>query len=69
MSRTIYFSSVPYRYYLISITGKAYEVSENEFFSVVGMNRAAVPMYYDSGNINRQCFYLCGELIGFRERR
>ena len=65
----IYQGSYPFKYYLLELlTDTPYEVSEEEFFSVVGYNRSLVPMHYDKDNINRQNFFLGGTMIAYRER-
>lgn len=65
----IYRGSYPFKYYLLEVfTGVPYEVSEDEFFNVVGFDRRIIPMHYDEDNINRQNFFLAGEIIGYRER-
>lgn len=70
MARTIFYQgSYPFKCYLLDIlTNEPYEVSEEEFFSVVGYDRSLVPMHYDKDNINRQNFFLDGNLIAYRER-
>ena len=70
MAKTIFYrGSYPFKYYLLNvITGAPYEVSEEDFFLVVGYNRRLVPMHYDKENINRQNFFMGGNLIGYRER-
>lgn len=70
MGRTmVYFGNRPFKYYLISIiTGNGYEVSEEDFFNVVGTDRRTIPMHYDKENINRQNFFLDSTLIGYRVR-
>lgn len=64
----IYCGTLPFSYYLVDAWGDAYEVSEDEFYSVVGRDRDIIPMSYDSNNINRQNFYCDGLLFGYRER-
>ena len=58
-----------WKYYLLEIFSKSEpcEVSEKEFFEVVGTDRSFIPMEYEPGNINRQNFFLDGTLIGYRE--
>lgn len=69
MRAIFYQGSYPFTYYLVSvITGDSYEVSEDEFFSVVGYDRSLVPMHYNRDNVNRQDFFLDGDLIGYRIR-
>ena len=69
MSKYIFYcGSSPFTYYLLDALSKAYKVSEDEFFSVVGFDRSVVPMEYDFENINRQNFFLNGRLIGYRIR-
>lgn len=62
--------SASWRYYLVSLwEGETdEEVSEKEFYSIVGYDRDAVPMKYDESNINRQNFYsgCSGDLVGYR---
>lgn len=65
-------SVIGWRYYFTSFNGNDYEVSEEEFFELVGYNRRLIPMHYDEHNINRQNFYLYPDrtcLLGFRIRR
>lgn len=66
----IYCSTRPWRYFLAPLFAdfEPIEVSSKEFFECVGYNRSLVPMKYDENNINRQNFYLNGELIAFRFR-
>lgn len=70
MGKTIvYAGGNSFKYYLIEIlTNNGHEVSEEEFFSVVGMDRDIVPMKYNKDNINRQDFFLDDVLIGYRVR-
>lgn len=69
VNKILYQGSYSFKHYLIDLlTDSSYEVSEDEFFSVVGYNRNLVPMHYDKGNINRQNFFLDGTLIAYRER-
>lgn len=70
MGKTIvYEGSYPFKYYLVELlTDTPYEVSEDEFFKVVGYNRRVVPMHYDKENINRQNFYMDNTLIAYRVR-
>ena len=58
----VYCGSAPFRYFITSPfdpydDNQAMEVSEAEFFDLVGFNRDLVPMRYDKNNINRQNFY------------
>lgn len=71
MKKEIYYEgSYPFKYYLTSILlEKSYEVSEKEFFEVIGFDRSLVPMKRDKNNINRQNFFLDNDLIGYRERK
>lgn len=70
MKTIIYQGSCPFIYYLVNgISGEPYKVSEEEFFKVVGYKRSVVPMHYDKDNINRQNFFLDGNLIGYRVRQ
>lgn len=68
--RTIfYMGSYPWRYYNVSwLSGEVEEVTEEEFFALVGYDRVSVPMRYDSKNINRQNFFLNDYIIAYRER-
>ena len=69
MNKLFYYcGSKPFIYYLLDALHKPINVSEDEFFSVVGFDRSLVPMEYDKDNINRQNFFLDGRLIGYRER-
>ena len=70
MIRRIIINFAPaFHYYLKSvIMGDFYEVSEVEFFSVVGYDRDVVKMEYEPGNINRQIFCLNNEVIAYRQR-
>ncbi len=70
MSKIIFYEgSYPFRYYLLGLMDNIpFEVEEAEFFNVVGYDRRLVPMHYDKDNINRQNFFLDGNLIGYRER-
>lgn len=66
----IYEGSYPWKYFLINgLTSEAYEVSEKEFFELVGTDRDVVPMEYEKGNVNRQNFFLDNNIIGYRERQ
>lgn len=58
-------------YYLqdMMVEGEFYEVSENDFWIIVGFDRTLVPMEYEPGNVNRKNFYLGGQLIGYLERK
>lgn len=65
----IFVESGVFKYYLPDLFyGNFYEVSESDFFDVVGTDRNAIPMEYDEGNINRQNFVYKGEIIACRER-
>lgn len=67
--KTILYSTNHFtKHYLIDLLEEPIEVTEEEFFKVVGMDREIVPMRYQEGNVNRQNFYLNDELIGYREK-
>lgn len=51
---------------MIDLLEEPIEVTEEEFFKVVGTDREIVPMRYQEGNVNRQNFYLNDMLIGYR---
>lgn len=69
MKAVFYQGSYPWKYFNISwLTGKAEEVTEENFFKLVGTDRRVVPMHYDKENINRQNFYLNDMLIAYRTR-
>ena len=70
MGKTIIYQSRAGRfvYFLLDLfTEEPEEVTEDEFWDVVGMNRTIVPMEYAPDNINRQNFLLDGRIIGYRE--
>ena len=71
MAKTIiYKGNYPFRYYVQNLLiDEAYEVSEKEFWAVVGYDRSLVTMNYDKDNINRQNFFMDGVLIAYRERK
>lgn len=58
-------------YYLqnMRVEGEFYEVSEKNFWVIVGFDRNLVPMEYEPGNVNRKNFYLDGQLIAYLERK
>jgi len=57
------------RYFLLNaISEEFYEVTETEFFEVVGYDRGIVPMKTDENNINKHNFFLSGEFIGYSIR-
>ena len=69
MATIIYRGSYPFKYYLLDPFGKPIQVTEEEFFDVVGYDRRIVPMKYSKETVNRQNFYLDEKLIGYRIRR
>ena len=71
MAKMIFYQgSYPFKYYLLDLfTNKPYEVSEEDFFEIVGYDRRLVPMHYDKENINRQNFFLGDTLIAYRVRQ
>lgn len=70
MAKTIIYtnSSRFTKHYLIDLFDNAVEVSEQEFFDIVGYDRSIVPMKYEPNNVNRQNFFLNDFLIGYRTR-
>lgn len=69
MQTVIYQGGYPFRYFLLDLfTNEPLEVSEEEFFKVVGYNRGLIPMHYDKENINRQNFFWGDSLIVYRTR-
>ncbi len=69
MQTVIYQGGSPFRCFLLDLfTSEPLEVSEEEFFKVVGYNRGLIPMHYDIENINRQNFFLNDSLIAYRIR-
>ena len=65
----IYRGSLQWKYFLVNVlTNEAHEVSEKEFYDMVGTDRDVIPMEYEKGNVNRQNFFLDNNIIGYRER-
>ena len=67
MSIGIYRGAYPFRYFLCGVFGD-FEVSEKNFFDVVGYDRRFIPMRYAVDDVNRQNFFLGDIIIAYRVR-
>lgn len=69
IKKIVFCGAKDFTYFLSDLfTGEFYEVSDSEFFEIVGTDRDFIPMRYAEDNINRQNFFFNGELIAYRER-
>lgn len=54
------------RYFFVyPFMGTEIEVSEEDFFALVGYDRDRIPSRYAHGNVNRKDFYKNGVLIAY----